>query len=274
MKKILMTTAITCMLTGFAFAQDAPATEVDKKWRFGLRVAAQPSWLASDDKNNIPDGAVFGLGFGLNVERKFSNVACLLTGIGGDFEGGKYTFKNDPVENYVVRYSRDADQFVAPSDTSSTKKNYTLAGRKINTTHVTIPFILKLSTKDINGSKYFGMFGAELGIRVKSSATDTYSEVTDNAGVKLNITEENDINLRDEGTVVPMRIGLNAGLGMEYNLVGSTSFFASVNFFYSFTSLMRKESDYAYFRLVGSDYSYIKQALNQNAIRINVGIMF
>src|SRR5690606_25473392 len=110
------------------------------------RVAAQPSWFASEDKNNIPDGAVFGLGFGLNVERKFSNVACLLTGIGGDFEGGKYTFKNDPAENYIVRYSRDADQFVSPSDTSSTMKNYIVAGRKVSTTHVTIPLILKLST--------------------------------------------------------------------------------------------------------------------------------
>src|SRR4051812_37024014 len=104
MNKTLFTVMACVLLSATVSAQEtstasaAPAAqatknEFDKKWRFGLRVTPQPSWFSSGDKNNIPAGSIMGLGFGLNVEYRFSDVAGILTGIGGDFEGGKYKVK-------------------------------------------------------------------------------------------------------------------------------------------------------------------------------------
>jgi len=281
MKKTVICSLSLIFLLSQGFAQ---TTNIDKKWRFGLRVTPQSVWLLSSDKNNIADGRNLNSGFGLNVEYRFSNVAAILWGVGGDLEGGKYTFKNDPAGNYVVKYLRDADEFVTPDNASSTRVEYTLKSRTVKTTHVTIPVILKLNTAEYSGFKYFGMFGLEAGIRVKATADDTYFDVRKVDPVTKNLTsvatdvEEKDINIADETALLPVRLGLNAGVGTEYRLGGTTSLFLSINFFRSFTNLMAKTSDYAYYRSEVANgtttYSYIRQNLKQSALRLTIGVMF
>jgi hypothetical protein len=282
MKKIILSSLAVILLQSALVAQ---SNDIDKKWRFGLRVTPQPMWLLSADKNNVPAGTSLGAGFGLNLEYRFSNVAALLFGVGGDFEGGKYNFKYDPDNKYVVQYVRDADEFVSPESTADTRMLYVLKSRSVKTTHVTLPLILKLSTAEYNGFKYFGMFGAELGIRVKSTATDQYLSVykfdpiTKAPILAAQNTEEKDIDISSETSLLPMRVGLNAGIGAEYRLGGTTSVFFSVNFFRSFTNLMKKTADYTFFRTdnsggSGTTYSYVKQNLKQSAVRVNIGIMF
>jgi hypothetical protein len=277
MKKSLLTIILAASCSAI-FAQEAK-NEFDQKWRFGLRVTPQPTWFTSNDKNNIPAGAKFGIGFGLNVEYRFSEVAGFLTGIGGDFEGGTYKFKYDPANNYEAQYWMDADELIKPGKQTSSSTKYFVQERKVSTTHVTIPLILKLSTQEYSGMKYFGMFGAEIGIRAKAKATDTYVKVVKSnyfGGDSLINTDlkVSDINIGPETGVVPLRLGLNAGLGGEYRLGGSTSLFISANYFYSFTNLMRKQSDYTFYRVEGGTHRYIKQGLKMNAIRINIGILF
>lgn len=281
MKKTITTTLAFLILAAGIQAQ---SNDIDKKWRFGLRVTPQPIWLISGDKNNVPSGTSFGTGFGLNMEYRFSTVASFLFGIGGDFEGGKYTFNYDPASNYVVQYVRDADEFVSPDNTSDTRQLCILKSRTVKTTHATIPLLLKLTTAEYNGFRYFGMFGAELGVRVKATANDQYYQVYKFDPItKLPIlaasdSEEKDINIAAETSLIPMRFGLNAGLGAEYRLGGTTSMFMSVNFFRSFTGLMKKTADYTYYRAENdgtkTTYSYLKQNLKQSAIRINIGILF
>jgi hypothetical protein len=258
-----------------------PTTDFDKKWRFGLRITPQPCWFSIDGKNQTPGGVVMGLGFGLNMEYRFSPVAGLLTGIGGDFEGGKYKVKSDASisENYVPTYYRDADEFVKPNSESPSRKRYLLQDRTIKTTHVTIPFILKLSTQEYGGIKYFGMCGVELGVRVKATGTDSHYTVSrfdakgDPEVISVN-SKETDINMRAETTKVPLRFGVNGGLGGEYRLGGTTAFFCSLNFFYSLTNVMKRTSDYTYFRIESGNYRYVEQKIKMLAVRINLGIMF
>src|ERR1043165_4913061 len=187
----------------------------DKKNRFGLRVSPQPTWFVSGDKNNIPAGAIMGFGFGLQYEKHFSEIAALVTGIGGDFEGGKYTVKNEP-GTYQVYYWRDkADELMAPDGTKTQGvKGYHLKERQINTAFVSIPLILKLSTNEYNGFKYFGMFGGEIGFRISAKAKDTYYRyITYDAlgipeGHDGEATEE-DINISEEASDIPARFGMN-----------------------------------------------------------------
>jgi hypothetical protein len=278
MKKTVLTLGAIFTFALFVHAQ---TNDFDSKFRFGLRVTPQPTWYTSGDKNNVPSGAKFGLGFGLNIERRFSEVAGLLTGIGGDFEGGKYTFRNDPATNYEAIYWMDQQNEFVASNKKVGNTGYVLKERTIKTTHITIPVILKLSTKEYSGLKYFGMFGGEVGIRVKAIATDSYVEsrkyVNDTLfTVVPGETSITAININKESSLIPMRLGLNAGLGAEYRIAGSTSAFVSINYFRSFTNQMRKESDYIIYKTdpASGKSTPIKQNLKLTAIRINIGIMF
>lgn len=281
MKKFLFTLVTSSLLSSSLFSQDP---EFDKKFRFGLRVNPQPTWFVSNEKSNIPSGATFGFGFGLNMERRFSEVAALLTGIGGDFEGGKYTFKNDPSVNYEPVYWMDENNELikATEENRTNPKNtgYVLKERTLKSTYVTIPIILKLSTKEYGGLKYSGMFGAELGVRVKSVANDTYSQLRkyNDSGYVVVPGEESlsGINVNKEGSVIPLRLTLNAGLGVEYRLGGSTSAFVNINYVRGLTSQLRKESEYVIYKTEpgASNSTPIKQNLKMSGIRISIGIMF
>jgi len=294
MQRSLLSIFAILFISNAYLSQNSDSTS-DSKVRFGLRINPQPSWYSSSDKNNLSDGAVFGYGFGLNIEYRFSNVVSLLTGIGGDFEGGKIKFRNDANNSYQVCYFKDeADNFIQPKNNSAANELkkagntvYLLKDRKINTSFVTLPVILKLSTKEINGMKYYGLFGAEIGFRLKAKATDGYYEarkyLSDSTYEKMLISSEKDIDIGKDASLVPIRIGLNVGAGIEYRLVGSTSFFASVNFFNSFTNAMRNDSKFLMYNWQVIDgargatpvnYKMVSQTLLQKAIRINLGFMF
>ncbi len=281
MKKLLYTATALLFAAAGLRAQDSSGTD-NSKVRFGLRITPQPTWFVSGDKNNTPSGAIFGFGFGLNIEFRITSTAAFLTGIGGDFEGGNYTVKYDP-GNYEVRYwLNGSGEFVEPAN-GAAKGNtgYHLNSRHVNSTWITIPVILKLSTKEYNGMKYSGMFGGEIGFRAKASATDTYysyTTYTDSAGIVKGKTffgerVESDININEEAGKVPARIGMNLGIGAEYRLGGSTSLFGSINYFRSFTNFMQEKSDFTIFNDVGG-YQFVRQSLKMAAIRINIGIMF
>jgi hypothetical protein len=282
MKKFLLTFTTTAVMATSVFSQDP---NFDKKFRFGLRVSGQPSWYTSGEKSNVPSGAKFGYGFGLNLEFRFSDVAGFLTGVGGDFEGGKYKFKQDKANNYESMYWMDENNdFVKANSENRTKpKNtaFVLKERTLKTTYVSIPLILKLSTKEYNGLKYSGMFGGELGIRVKATATDSYFEarkyINDSAYVNVPVESPlSGINVGKESSLLPFRFGLNAGIGAEYRLGGSTAAFININYFRSFTSQLKKESEYIVYKTEpgANNSTPIKQNLKLSAIRITVGIMF
>lgn len=282
MKKLLLSVAASSLLISGLLAQDS---NFDKKYRFGLRVTPQPTWLVSSDKNNVPSGARFGFGFGLNMEVKMSEIAALLTGIGADFEGGKYTFRRDAAANYeAIYWMNESNELVEPSSANKTSKSNTafvLKERTMKSTYVTIPVILKLSTKEFNGLKYFGMFGGEIGVRVKAVANDSYYENRKYTNDTLytvipGLESQSAIDISKESSLVPLRIAFNAGLGAEYRLSGSTAVFININYFRSLSNQMRKESEYTIYKTEPSSgkSSMIKQNLKMSGIRISVGIMF
>jgi hypothetical protein len=269
-----------------AKTQEEDQEPFDKTWRFGLRFTPQPTWFSSKEKNLSSTGSVFGYGFGLHVEYRFSKTVGLVTGIGGDIEGGKYSVTRDTANNYEVHYWLDSEgDLIQPSNGNSPanyqKKGnteYVLNERQISTTYITIPAILKMSTKELNGFKYFGMFGGELGIRIKTRARDSYYEsyTFDASGVptKAGVSVQPGIDLSKDCPLIPMRLGMNLGLGTEYRLSGSTSLMFSLNYFQSFVNVLQPKSEYLFSNVSGSDYSFVKQGILMKAVRINIGILF
>jgi len=287
MKKILLLVSSTLLLANSFFAQDS---DDDKKFRLGLKVAAQPTWFSSKDKNASKLGTSFGFGFGLVTEFRLSKTASFVTGIGGDFEGGSIKYKYDPLSTspYAVSYLTDNSGEMKELKDGVNQADLVQTGdviyggiieRKIKTTHVTIPITLKMMTKEMGGFKYFGQFGGELGIRVKAKADDKFMTSTSSTSFNFTGGTNSGVNIGKDAALIPLRVGLNVGLGAEYRLSGSTSLFLSVNYFRSFTNLMRKESKYmVYDANTDSNgamtFFRVKQGLMMNAIRINVGVMF
>jgi len=292
MKKLLFSiVASTCLLSSLS-AQDA---NFDKKIRFGLRITPQPTWFISDDKNNVPNGAKFGFGFGLNMEFKLSEIASLLTGIGGDLEGGKYQFRNDPGKYQAIYLMNENNEFVKPNGTTDGTNNkiyksstaFILKSRSVTTTYLTVPLILKLSTKEFSGLKYYGMFGAEFGFRLSAKATDTYFQTgkfyqTSSPDTIMifkpipGVDSQSGIDISKEFSGFPARVCFNAGLGAQYRLSGSTAVFCNVNYFRSLSNIMRKQSDYTFYKTEPSTgkSTFITQNLKLSGIRISVGVMF
>lgn len=315
MKNFFYASITTLALTSVALAQTTtpPATgddgDFDKKFRFGLRVSPQPTWFKSGNGNVSKLKTGFGFGFGLVGEIKLSDLIRVSTGIGGDIESGSISFRNagyDPnnpstnnefASTYVI--NKDGELLEAEGgvkaesfDLQPGSKKYVLKERKIKTTHVTIPITLKMLTKEYSGFRYFGQFGVDLAFRTAFKASDEYSytgtyvastsTATPMGTIKWETGGSNStVPISKDGSLVPIRLGLNVGIGTEYRIAGSTSLFMSVNYFSAFTNLMRNDSKYAYTGVTTdpttntyTNFKALSQSLKMNAIRINLGVMF
>jgi opacity protein-like surface antigen len=293
MKKILLIVSSTLLLANSFQAQDD--SNFDKKFRFGLRVAAQPTWASSNDNFTSKDKTGFGYGFGLVTEFKLSNIIHLYTGVGGDFENASVKYKNSfvlfPPSGVGASYATDSNgNLIEAKDGTNESTFYSasntqsiLTARKIKVAYITIPIMLKMMTKEIGGFRYYGMFGGELGIRSSIKADDKIQQlsITPTAPyINLVSTTNNNVNIGKDASLIPLRFGLNVGLGTEYRLSGSTAVFLSVNYFHSFTNMMRKDSRYIYTDATTDpntgavNFTNLKQGLMMRAIRINLGVMF
>lgn len=287
MKKILLIVSSTLLLANSFFAQD----DADKKFRFGLRVSPTPTWLRSTDTKVVEKGGTkFGFGFGLQTEFRINSTASFVTGIGGDFLGGKQTYKNG--QGYVLNKdnqyvdSKDFDftrgaAAIAASNLNDGNKLYEIKSRNVKATYVTIPVLLKLMTKDISSFKYFGMFGGNIAIQTKFRATDEINELKYDLGSNSFVSNGSSTitDMKPSGDLVPINIGLNVGLGAEYNLSGSTSFFLSINYLRGFINQYQGTSDIMVDKIAenvnkASAPAKSKQSALSDGIQINIGMLF
>ncbi|HTA60995.1 MAG TPA: outer membrane beta-barrel protein [Bacteroidia bacterium] len=290
MKKLLYTFIAISFTSSVLLAQDD-----SKSVRFGVFGRATPTWYSMPTNNNYAKGgAIFGAGFGLNMEFRITDVVSFQTGVGGDFDGGKvkYTvpsFLNfNPTNLYYTGYYLDKTpalvEIKGTSPSDSVYRNgqttaHLLASRQIHTTYVTIPLILKMKTKEISGFKYFVDFGANVGVLVSAKANDITNDFSVASNGFPTITANTYKGLSIYKDCNPVRVGLNVGGGAEYRLSGSTSIFLSVNYVNSFISTVKTTSVY---NTTGttvnannqSAFVYAAQNFKTNGIQVNVGILF
>lgn len=272
MKKVLA----FCILLNLPFLIAFSQSDANNKFRFGLRVAAEPCWLRSNDLKRVePSGPILGTGFGLVLDWKISDVASFSSGIGGDFEGGKQDFKDTVF--YVFDIDDNIKQF---SDVTNAEANdvstYMLLSRKLKTTSVTIPLTLKLSTREIGGIRYFGQFGLNLGWLVKLRSTDEVKAVSVK-GVNKGYAAETLEDVNPYFGTIPIRIGLNAGIGGEYRLSGTTAIYCSVDYIHQFINTFVENTKYYSNKISGSPKTLsdaAKMTAYGSGIQINVGVLF
>lgn len=284
MKKILTITALAIATSG-VFAQDDQAS---KNVRFGLVVAPSVNWLKSGEKIIEKNGVSMKFGGGLGLEFRLTNVAVFATGLMINTSGGKVSYKNDltgnPSTSYVAYYydkeNEEISEFLtAYNDTTSSGSNRyvpcLLNERKYSITYVTLPLTLKLRTKEIGALTYFGMFGINSSFRVAAKATDEVQKPATSSssgwGTPETISKtdiKKDVNLFSEA--------LNMGLGVEWNLSGTTSLVIGANYILGFSNIVKSESKYLNkFTAGGPGYGApLKQSLKSNSIGLTIGVLF
>lgn len=287
MKKILSIVTAALLITNVVKAGEG---DDDKKFRFGLKVTPTPAWLRSTDTKIVDkNGLKFGFGFGLQTEFRITNTAHFVTGIGGDFLGGKQIYKNG--QGYVL--SKD-NAYTDSEKTDFTKgttglynstnngdKFYEIKTRSIKTTYVTIPVLLKLMTKDISGFRYYGVFGGDIAIQTKFRCTDELTELKYNTTTNL-YEATGDVtvsDMRPTGDLIPFNVGLNVGLGFEYNLSGSTSLFVGFNYCRGFVNQYQPTSEIMVDQIKTSINTAVKptrskQSAMSDGVQINIGMLF
>lgn len=271
--------------------------EFDKKFRFGIKVTPQLSWAKSSEKATMGGGASMAFGFGLMTEFRLSKIIGILTGIGGDFEKYKLSYRADVDMNSVLVLDKE-DNYVEFKDGMKMEdynlkdghSQFVMKSRVIRTTFVTIPLQFKMNTQEYGGIRYFGIFGGDIGLRTKMLANDEY-----NSGVKTSITgttittttlsggelSRSGLKVGKDAALIPIRLGLNIGAGIEYRIASSTALYASLNYFLGFTNLLRGESKYlfkgqdlTYDTTKGYDFTPVKQNVIPHAFKLNIGIFF
>ncbi len=166
-----------------------------KKFRLGLNVAPNLGWIKPNDKDYMADGVRAGIGGGLVMDFYFAKNYGITTGIQIMNVGGK-------VINEGAGYSFQ-----------STFKNQ----------YVQLPFALKMKTNDFSGFNIYGLFGVTAEYCFRAKYDYNY-----NIG-GLSVSDEN-LDAKQDDLVRSLRLGLQMGLGTEYNIAGSTSLFFGVTY--------------------------------------------
>lgn len=288
MKKFFSLATAALLITNTIMAEGGD--DADKKFRFGLKVTPTPTWFRSADTKIIDNnGMKFGFGFGLITEFRINSTASFVTGLGGDFLGGKQIYKNG--QGYILNKdngytdSKSTQFGQSPTGLYNSTNNgdqfFEIKTRSIKATYVTLPVLLKLMTKDISGMKYFGQFGGNIAVQTKFRCSDELTKLVYNNTTNL-YEATGDVtvsDMRPTGDLIPFNIGLNVGLGFEYNLAGSTSFFLSVNYCRGFINQYQPNSEIMVDKIKESINTSVtptksKQSALSDGVQVNIGFLF
>jgi len=245
MKKILLVIVVCC------FSLSVSSQDAYKSFSIGLKAVPSLSFFKTEIKEFKNANPKLNFGYGLVTEFHFAPNYSFLTGIELNDNGGNLDFAN-PKE---VFYYPEGD----------TSKFY-LSSRKFYIKYLNLPIVLKLKTNEIGFLKYYGQFGVDAGFRLKGRAQDEgMYENTNSKSTKNDVIIDDELNL--------LRLGLNVGLGIEYNLMGSTSLLVGLNFNNGFVNFLKKESKYLMTEENNKLNRLVQDAYN-NYVTLSVGIMF
>ena len=165
--------------------------------RFNVQVDPQFSWFNSDLDGVNPDGAIFHLHAGLNMDYFFAQNYAFVLGVGINNLGGNL-FYGDTTEFS----SKGEPLLVGPNQSA-----------KLNLQYIDIPVGLKLKTEELGYTTFFLQLGFNPMININAKLT------SDDASFKKQDIRES-VNL--------FCLGYHVGLGIEYKLAGNTALLGGV----------------------------------------------
>lgn len=226
MKKLIII-VIFSTLSFHSFSQ-----EFASGFRFGLTLSPQMSWMSAVDNGLEGNGAYLGFAYGLLMDLLIPENYAFATGILISYDGGKVTYLDS------IKFNALPDIYPA-----GTNVNYRIQ-------YIEIPLSMKLHTNQIGYITYFGQFGLQGGIAIRSRADiETFAPA-------VNVVKQ------DFGKdVTPGSFGLLVGGGLEYALTGNTSALIGLQFTNGFIDVTDNPSGF-------------KRKSTLNHLRLQLGVYF
>ena len=191
-KKTVSIISVVLLSVSLVYGQE---NMVEKKFRFGLKLAPAALWYKPGSSETSSDGLKPGFAYGLMADYLLSDNYSISSGIEMLLMTSKYSIET-PANGII------------PAVTSNFAAKYQF---------IQLPVSIKMKSNEIGSFRYFGKFGFNNAICYKSTA-----DININGTTKKNNDNSSNVN--------NLRFGLSIGGGAEYNLSGSTNIIAGIYF--------------------------------------------
>ena len=270
MKKSILI-AFTVLVAVATQAQDF------KPWKIAIHVDPNVSWLKPNNNQIDQGGARLKFGFGIAVDKMFTERYAFGTGLNILNTGGELSYL------YNGHQKKDG----ASEDTEVIGART----RTYNLKYLEIPLTLKLRTNEIGYITYWGQFGLGLGFNIGAKADDDITflreyqpdnketgDVNEAAWIdtKIGSRLNEDVDIKDDIGI--FRTSLIIGAGIEYNLSGDASILVGLVFNNGFNNVLKgngaatDQNNRPTFTSLKPD-SYKLKSIN-NMLMLNIGILF
>ena len=181
------------------------------KMKFSVHADPQFAWFSSDDDSISPDGSIFHLQAGLQMENYFRENYAFYVGFGINNLGGN------------LNYLKSEDYIKNDDDTITITGGQSV---KMNLQYLDIPLGLKLKTEELGYATFFLQIGFNPMININARVTSE-DESLDKVSIKESIHIFN--------------LGYHVGAGVEYRLGGSTSLIGGIRWVSGFTIVTKQD---------------------------------
>ena len=228
MKKLVLSLMFVAVASTGLFAQ---SDYDEQKFHFGLKASPVISWARIEAPGVESDGIRIGFTYGLMTESAFTKNYAFATGVDVSYRGGKYTQKD---------FDLDQNNPINPLVDVTRTQRFQM---------IEIPVALKLKTNEIGYIKYYGMFGGVPGFIVKSTedVESANQSILADSKKRGNQSEFSFFN-----------VSLHVGLGIEYNLGGSTAFTTGLHYTNGLIDVWKVQN----------------AQMRMDAITLNIGVLF
>jgi hypothetical protein len=218
MKNLIVSLILITSFLTKASAQDDP----DQMFHFGLKASPSVAWVRVEADGVTNESIRIGFTYGLITEFRITKNYAFATGVDISYRSGKIKANVDVVGNSIDIVQKF--QFVE------------------------LPLALKLKTNEIGYMKYYGMFGISPSVLVKAS-----QDIESNLAAVPNRK-----NRGNQSDFTIFNLSLNVGLGIEYNLGGSTSFTTGLHYTNGLIDI----------------WTIKDSQMRSDAITLNIGVLF
>lgn len=180
------------------------------RMKFSVHADPQFAWLSSDEDEVAPDGSIFHIQTGLQMDLFFDKNYAFSLGFGINNLGGNLLYS-------------DSTAFISQGDTIVVTPGQTV---KHSLQYLDIPLGLKLKTEELGYATIFLEIGFNPMININANAT-----TKDGTLSKENIREETQL----------FNLGYHAGIGVEYRLGGSTAAIGGIRWTSGLTDVTKND---------------------------------
>jgi len=228
-------------------------------FRAGLKASPTIGYSSVDGSDFKSSGIDLRFSGGLITEIGLTKNYSLLTGLEVLNLGSSYEFKNPQRLAY----------------TTSDNEVFQLNTRDVSLNYINLPVHFKMATNQFGDFRYYASAGLDLGILTRARANDNLTNLSNGSVTKLE-----QVNVDDD--FLFLRLGINVGAGVIYNLSGDTDLVFGINWLSGVLNGFNSESstltrDVPVLDGAGNTQNSPRKyptIASLNAIQITVGILF